>query len=123
MHRSIWIVLGILSALAGLSLLQQSPQVFATRAPEQKLDFILGTISLVGLCGVCSIACLFPRSHPVTLRIIGGIGIASCLFSIYSTFRDPEVVWLVILLRLALILIFWLPASIFLVYKGRMKGF
>lgn len=123
MRRSIWIVLGISSVLAGIVLLTEAPRIFETRAPDQRLSFIFGTVILVGLCGVLAITCFFPRSHPITLRIIGFIGIISCLFLIYSIFGNPEFSWFVILLRLLPVLMFWLPCSIFLLYKGRLTGF
>ncbi|MBE9103230.1 hypothetical protein IQ267_27690 [filamentous cyanobacterium LEGE 07170] len=122
MRRSIWIVLGIASILAAASLLIQAPDIFATRPPEQQTDFILGTGGFVGILGVIAIACFFPRSHPITLRIIGVLGIISCMFSIYSTFRNFDRNWAMLLSRLAINLIFWLPASIYLAITGRLSG-
>ncbi|WP_144050832.1 hypothetical protein [Nostoc sp. PCC 7524] len=121
MSKTFWKVLGVLSMLAAISLLMQSPGVFATRPPDKQLEFIIGTAAIVGLCSVFAIACWFPRSHAISLRVIGLIGLASCIFAIYDIFRDGTLNWVVITSRLGLILGFWLPSSLFLVSKGKMK--
>ncbi|HIK08407.1 MAG TPA: hypothetical protein IGS40_27655 [Trichormus sp. M33_DOE_039] len=123
MSRTFWKVLGVLSLLAGISLLMQSPGVFATRPPDKQLEFIIGTAALVGLCGLFAIACWFPQSHQITLRVIGLFGMASCLFSIYDIFRVLPPNWLAISPRLVLIIGFWLPVSFFLIKKGSMKDY
>lgn len=122
MRRSVWIVLGIFSILAAISLLIRAPEAFATRPPGRQTDFILGTGGLVGILSVSAIACFFPRSHPITLRIIGVLGVISCMFSMYSTFRSFDLNWATLIARLALILMFWLPASIYLSITGKLTG-
>ncbi|AUT03064.1 hypothetical protein CLI64_23125 [Nostoc sp. CENA543] len=120
MSRTFWKVLGVLSLLAGISLLMQSPGVFATRSPDKQLEFIIGTAALVGLCGLFAIACWFPQSHKFTLRVIGLFGVVACLFSIYDIFRDRHLNWVAMFSRLALIVGLWLPGSLYLVKKGNM---
>lgn len=123
MSRTLWKALGILSLVAGLSLLIQAPDVFVTRPPDKQLEFIIGTAALIGLCIVIAVACWFPQSHPVTLRLIGAIGVAGCIFSIFDSFRHTEIGWLGIISRLGLIFCLWLPGSMYLVIKGKMTGF
>ncbi|MBW4646444.1 MAG: hypothetical protein KME23_26210 [Goleter apudmare HA4340-LM2] len=86
-----------------------------------KIKYESYTSPTVGLCVVIAIACWFPQSHPVTLRLIGVIGIAGCIFSIFDSFRHPEFGWLGIVARLGLIFTLWLPGSIYLLIKGRMS--
>lgn len=120
MRRSVWIGIGILSILAGMSLLVQAPEIFATRPPDKQMEFIFGTGGLVGLCGAIAIACFFPSSHPITLRLIGVIGITSCVYSMYDSFQDRDLVWVKIISRFILIFGFWGPFSIYLTIKGKM---
>ncbi|KAF3890080.1 MULTISPECIES: hypothetical protein [Nostocales] len=120
MSRTVWIVLGISSIVAAVSLLVQAPDVFATRPPDKQLEFILFLAGLVGLCGTFAVACFFPKSHPITLRIIGAIGVVSCVFSIYSSFQDRSLNWIGVASRLSIVLGFWLPGSIYLLLKGKM---
>ncbi|WP_066424518.1 hypothetical protein [Anabaena sp. 4-3] len=122
MSKTFWKVLGVLSMLGGISLLMQSPGVFATRPPDKQVEFIIGTTVLVGLCFVFAIACWFPQSHAISLRVVGLVGVASCVYSIYDMFHNRSLNWLAITSRLGLIFGFWLPGSLFLISKGNMRN-
>jgi hypothetical protein len=110
----IYRVLGVLSLVAGLSLILQSLEVWQERPPEDPILFVSGAIALVALCGLMAIACLFPRTHPVTLRGIGVIGLIGSLFFVWEQGRDRQ------FLALLPALFFWLPGSLYLIGRGKL---
>ncbi|AFY66237.1 hypothetical protein [Geitlerinema sp. PCC 7407] len=111
----IYRILGVLSLMAGLSLILRSLEIWQERPPEEPLLFIGGTIALVGLCALMAIACLFPRTHPVTLRGIGAIGLIGSLFFVWEQGRDRQ------FLALLPALFFWLPGSLYLIRRGKLQ--
>jgi hypothetical protein len=114
MSRTLYIVLGIFAILCAISLVANIPEILATRPPGNPLVFFGGTAALVGVCIVIAIMCFFPRSHPITLRIIGAIGLVSTLYYLYDSFRAHNFA------RVGIALFFWLPGSIYLIFKGKM---
>ena len=117
MSRTLYIVLGVLAILCGVSLVMQIPEILATRPPDNLVVFYGGTAALVGLCLVIAITCFFPKSHPITLRIIGAIGIVSTIYYLYDSFHNHKFA------QVGTALLFWLPRSIYLVLKGNMTDF
>jgi len=114
MSRTIWIILGILSILAGLLLILAAPERLAALPPDQHPKLILGLAGFVGLCGVIAVTCFFPKSYPVTLRILGAFGIAGCIFHLVEGVRQHNFT------QFPILFVFWLPGSIYLVVKGKM---
>lgn len=111
----IYRVLGVLSLAAGLSLILRSLEVWQERPPEDPALFIGGSIALIGVCGLMGIACLFPRTHPVTLRAIGVIGLMGSLFFVWEQVRDRQ------FLALLPAFFFWLPGSFYLIGRGKLR--
>jgi len=117
MNRTFYNILGFLSVIAGISLILQMREILATRPPENLSSFYSGTALLVGVCIVIAIFCFFPKSHPVTLRIIGAIGLISTIYYLYDAFHNHNFA------QLGTALFFWLPGSIYLIVKGKMTDF
>ncbi|MCL1468509.1 hypothetical protein [Argonema galeatum] len=113
MNRNFYIILGILSILAGISLIVQGREILVTRPPENPSLFYWGTAGLVGLCAIIAIFCFFPQSHPFTLRIIGAIGLVSTIYYLYDSFHNHKFA------QVGTALLFWLPGSIYLILKGK----
>uniref|UniRef100_B8HSN1 Uncharacterized protein n=1 Tax=Cyanothece sp. (strain PCC 7425 / ATCC 29141) TaxID=395961 RepID=B8HSN1_CYAP4 len=114
MNRWFWKVLGLGSTIAAIHLSLEIPKVLATLPPARQTESLLFGIGLVGVCSASAILCFFPRSYPVTLRILGLVGLAGCIFNIYESFRRLE------FSRLVPTLGFWLPGSIYLIVQGDM---
>ena len=114
MNRTFYNILGFLSVIAAISLLLQMREILATRPPENLSLFYSGTTLLVGVCFVIAIFCFFPKSHPYTLRIIGAIGLISTIYYLYDAFQNQNFA------LLGTAIFFWLPGSIYLIFKGRM---
>jgi hypothetical protein len=114
MNKSIWIILGIFSILAGISLILATPDRLAALPPDQHPKLIQGLVFLVGTCGIIALACFFPKSHPVTLRILGAYGVFACIFNLVEGIRQHN------FSQFPMVLVFWLPGSIYLVVKGKM---
>lgn len=114
MNRTFYNILGILAILSGISLIMTGRDIVANRPPEKPILFYTGGIMFVGLCGLIAITCFFPQSHPITLRILGFIGLISCIFIIVDNWHHPN------LGQLGLIFLFWLPGSIYLIITGQM---
>lgn len=111
----IYKVLGLLAILGGISLIVQAREILATRPPENLSLFYWGTAGMVGLCAIIAIFCFFPQSHPITLRIIGAIGIVSTIYYLYDSFYNHKFA------QVGIALLFWLPGSIYLFLKGKMS--
>lgn len=111
----IYRVLGAFSLVAGLSLVLRSLEIWQERPPEDPLLFVVGTIALVCVCGLMAIACFFPKTHPVTLRGIGIIGLLGSLFFLFEQVRDRP------FFAFAPALLFWLPGSLYLIFQGKLK--
>lgn len=117
MSRTLWNILGILSILAGISLITAIPERLAALPPDQHPKLLEGLVGMEGLCAVIAVTCFFPKSYPVTLRILGVLGIVGCLFNLVQGVQYRE------FSQFPIILVFWLPGSIYLVLKGDMgKG-
>ena len=114
MNRTIWKILGILCILAGLSMFWQTPERLTALPPDQHLKLIEGLIFGESLLGAIAIMCFFPKSYPVTLRIVGAYGVASCIFVLVEGVRHHD------FSQFPILLVFWLPGSIYLVTKGKM---
>ncbi|MEG4206652.1 hypothetical protein QUA20_22340 [Microcoleus sp. Pol7_A1] len=71
MSKTTWNILGILTILAGISFFMLIPEKFAVLPPDQRSKFIEGYVLLGGVLGVIVGICFFPKSRPITLRILG----------------------------------------------------
>jgi hypothetical protein len=111
---SIWNILGILCILAAIHLLLGIPERLPALPPEQHSQFIGGMVAVSGVLGMIASACLLPKSRPVTLRMIGAIGLASCIFNLVEGFQQRN------FSQFPITLLFWLPGSIYLIIKGKM---
>ena len=114
MSRTLYKILGSCAILAAISLVMQAREILATRPPTNLTEFYFGTAFLIGLCLVSAIICFFPRSHPVTLRVIGVVGVISTLYYLYDSFHNHKFA------QVGTALVFWLPGSIYLIMKGKM---
>ncbi|MDA0267649.1 MAG: hypothetical protein O3A14_11975 [Cyanobacteria bacterium] len=54
-----------------------------------------------------------PKSRPFTLRIFGVIGVIGCLFTLVTGFQQRRFA------QFPLILLFWLPGSLYLTFSDR----
>jgi len=113
-HKPIWTILGILSILAGISLMLATPDRLAALPPDQHPKLIQGLFFFEGICGMIGLTCFFPKSHPVTLRILGAYGAAGCIFILVEGIRRHN------FSQFPILFTFWLPGSIYLVVKGKM---
>ncbi len=116
MGRPLWIGLGILSILAAVSLIMGTPERLAELPPDQHPRLIHGVAMLSGLCGVIAIACFFPQSYPVTLRILGLVGIAGCGFNLEQGLEHRD------FSQFPALLTFWIPGCVYLIWRGRLDG-
>jgi cyanate permease len=114
MSKTTWNILGILTILAGISLFMLIPDRFAVLPPDQRPKFIAGCVFILGVLGAIVGICFFPKSRPITLRILGGIGIAACVFNLIEGAQRGN------FSQFPLTLGFWLPGSIYLVVKGQL---
>jgi len=114
MSKTTWNILGILTIVAGIMLFMSTPEKFAALTPEKRPAFIAGGVLIFGVLGAIASTCFFPKSRPVTLRILGVIGIASCIFNLIEGGRQGD------FSRFPLTIGFWLPGSVYLVVKGKM---
>ncbi len=89
------------------------PEKFAALPPDQRPQFILGGIAILAVLVTIASTCFFPKVRPLTLRILGAIGIASCVFSIVEGFHTNNFS----LFRRDFLFLF---ASIYLVVKGKL---
>jgi len=114
MSKTTWNILGILTILAGISFFMLIPEKFAVLPPEQRPKFIEGCVVLGGVLGVIAGICFFPKSRPITLRILGAIGVAACVFNLIDGAQRGN------FSQFPINLAFWLPGSIYLVVKGQL---
>lgn len=64
---------------------------------------------------VIAIACFFPKSHPVTLRLIGGLIFVAGITNVILSFSSGG------LLTSIVGLIIWGPLSVYLMIKGKLS--
>ena len=81
MSKWVWNVLGGCTVLAGILLLQMEQERSAQLPPNQRDGQILTLVLFEAVLAAIACACFFPKTHPVTLRIIGVIGVAACGFN------------------------------------------
>jgi uncharacterized membrane protein len=117
MSRTIYWVLGSAAILCSGLLTLQLPEVLARNPPESQLKVWIGFLGFLGLCVTIAIACFFPRSYPVTLRILGVVGLAGVIFTLTEHWRDRN------LTGMTIAVLFWLPGSLYLIYKGDLGRF
>ena len=114
MSKTTWNILGILTILAGISFFMLIPEKFAVLPPDRRPKFIEGCVLLGGVLGVIVGICFFPKSRTITLRILGAIGIAGCVFNLIDGAQRGN------FSQFPVTLAFWLPGSIYLVVKGQL---
>jgi len=115
MSQTVWNILGICTILALGLFLSTIHEQWSTLTPDQPPPSYLGVILFSGVLVVIAIACLVPKSRPFTLRIVGAIGIAGCIFSLIEGFKQQNFA------QFPITLIFWLPGSVYLTIKGKMN--
>jgi hypothetical protein len=111
MSRWVWNVLGGCTVLAGILLLQMVRERSAQLPPNQRDGQILALVLSEAVLAAIAFACFFPKTHPVTLRIIAVIGIAACGFNLLQGFRQGDFSHYPMNL-------FWLFLSLILLWRG-----
>ena len=114
MNRTIYKVLGVAALLCIFLLVSGTAERAAELPPEDRSLLYWGTAAMVGVCLAIAAACFFPRSHPVSLRILGAIGIASSIFYLVENIREGRFI------ALGPALLFWLPGSLYLAIAGKL---
>jgi len=114
MSKTTWNILGILTLLVGIYLFMSIPESFAVLPPDRRPKFIEGCVLDGGMLGVIVGICFFPKSRPITLRILGAIGVAACVFNLIDGAQRGN------FSQFPINLAFWLPGSIYLVIKGQL---
>ncbi|MCG9886956.1 MAG: hypothetical protein MH825_15585 [Cyanobacteria bacterium] len=104
--------LGWAAIAAALSLMAQAREAAARQTPENLPIFWAGTGGFVALCLAIAAYCWFPATHGLTARILGLWGAAGAIFVIVDAIQDGQ--WLALLPAL----FFWLPGSLWLVWRG-----
>lgn len=115
MSKTTWNILGILTIVAGTIFFMSQPERFAALSPEHRPKFIAGSVLIFGILATIVITCFLPVARPVTLRIIGVIGIASCIFNLIEGGSRGYFAQFPVTLG------FWFPGSLYLVVKGKMS--
>lgn len=113
MSKAIWNILGVLMILATIQVLAWISERLPELPPEQHSQFIAGVGLFASVLVAIAAACLFPPSRPVTLGILGVIGIIGCIFNLVEGFHQRN------FSQVPITLLLWLPASIYLVVKGK----
>jgi hypothetical protein len=88
MSRFVWNFLGGCTVLAGILLFQQVQERMVQLPPAQPRPNILALVAFEAVLAAIAGACFFPKTHPVTLRIIGVIGVAGCVFNLVDGWRQ-----------------------------------
>lgn len=101
-----------MTILAGILLFTAAPERLAALPPEQKPKFIAGMVLFAGVLGSIATTCFFPQVRPLTLRILGVIGLFGCIFSLLEGFSQGNFA------NFPITIVFWLPGSIYLIIKG-----
>lgn len=111
-----WTVLGIASLIAGVHLLLSLLDTLDTLPPagQGRGTALLLWSGLIGICLISALLCLFPQSHWITLRILGAYGVVASIFNIINAVQHQNGV------QIVMSLLFWLPGSIFLLWKGQL---
>ena len=112
--KIVWYIMGILTILATILFFMGIPERLAVLPPDQHPKLIYGSILFGVVLGTIIVTCFFPRVHTVSLRIIGAISMACCVFNLIDSFRTRN------FSQFPLTLSLWLPGSIYLVVKGKM---
>lgn len=115
MSKTVWYIIGILTILASILFFSDAPERFVALPPDRRPNFIMGCGLFAAVLGAIIGTCFFPRIRPVTLRILGAIGVAACVFNLIEGARSHD--FYKIFINLAL----WLPGSIYLVVKGKLN--
>jgi len=115
MRQRVWTILGVLTILAGISLFFGMVEQFPNVPPDQRQKYIAGGIFFSGLLSVVAGTCFLPKVRPLTLRILGTYGAVGCLFLLVEGVRQRD------FSQFPIILVFWLPGSIYLILKGKMN--
>lgn len=116
MSQTVWNILSVLTILASFLLFWDYPEQLATLSPDRHFQFIVGGVFFASLLGAIACMCFFPQSRPVTLRILGVIGISGCVFIVVEGFKQRD------FSQYPIVLVFWLPGSIYLVLSGKMNS-
>jgi hypothetical protein len=111
MSRFTWNLLGGCTVLAGILLLSLGQERIAQLPPDQHNGQILALVLFEAVLTAIAVACFFPRTHPVTLRMIGVIGVAACGFNMIQGFLQGNFSQYPISLL-------WLTPSLYLVWRG-----
>ncbi len=114
MSKTVWYILGALTILASILFFSYIPERLAALPPDQHPKLIAGCVLFAGVLGTIITICFFPRVNPVTLRIMGVIGIAGCVFNLREALYTKN------FSQLPITLAFWLPGSTYLVVKGKL---
>ncbi len=114
MSKTTWNILGILTIVVGVILFMSLPEKFAALTPEQRPTFISGGVLIFVVLGVVVSTCFIPKSRPLTLRILGAIAIACCIFNLIEGGRKGDFSGFPLTIGL------WLPGSVYLVVKGKL---
>jgi hypothetical protein len=104
--------LGWAAIAAALSLILQARDAAARQPSDNLAVFWLGTGGFVALCLAIAAYCWYPATHGLTVRILGLWGAAGAIFIIFGAIQDGQ--WLALLPAL----FFWLPGSLWLVWRG-----
>ena len=111
MSRWVWIMLGGCTVLAGILLLPMAQQGITQFPPNQRNGQIAVLILCEAVLAAIALACFVPKTHPVTLRIIGVISVAAIGFNLLEGFRQRDFSHYPMNL-------FWLPPSLYLLWRG-----
>jgi lipopolysaccharide export LptBFGC system permease protein LptF len=90
MSRFVWNFLGGCTVLAGILLLNMGQERRAELPPDEHHNLIWMLVLFEVVLASIAIACFFPKSHKVTLRIIGAIGVIGCVFNLVQGFHQRD---------------------------------
>ncbi len=115
MNQTVWNILGFFTIIAIWIMLSGIPERLQALPLEQHHKFIFGITLFVFVLIVIVMLCFIPKSRPFTLRILGAIGVAGCIFSLVEGFQQRNFT------QFPIIFLFWFPGSLYLVIKGKMS--
>ncbi|MEB3231638.1 MAG: hypothetical protein VKJ64_11565 [Leptolyngbyaceae bacterium] len=111
MSRFVWNFLGGCTVVSGFLLLTMRNEQATQLPPDQQGTSILFLVLFEALLALIAISCFFPKSHPVTLRVIGVLGVVSCGFNLVQGFRQRDFSYYPMNL-------FWLAPCLYLIWRG-----
>ena len=114
MSQTVWNIIGGLTILASILFFSRYPERLAQLPPDRHPQLIAGGVLFGLVLGVIASMCFLPKYRPITLRLLGFIGVAGCIFSLVDGFYRQN------FYQFPIILLFWLPGSIYLVLYGKM---